>query len=140
MSATAPLCSICGGYPAVHVSFRAVVVIVIGMAAQTRADWFCRECGTAVFREQTKYTLVAGWWGIPAPATVVFLLLNLSERGKLQQLPAPRHLPVPPEGAGPRYGRPLPPGRPVRSSPALVVPVLLVALLLFLCVGPGLFS
>lgn len=139
MSTASPPCSICGGYPAAEATFRAVMVVVIGMGVQKRAGWYCRDCGMTNFREQTKFTLLAGWWGLPALATPIFLLLNLGDRDKIERLPRPRFLPVPPEGAGPRYGRPLPPATPVRRSPAMIVPILLGGLLLFLCLGPRIF-
>ena len=138
MTIVTPPCSICGGYPAAHATFRAVMVIVIGMSVQSRAGWFCRDCGITTFREQTKATLVAGWWGLPAVATPIFLLINISERDKIERLPPPRFLPTPPEGAGPRYGHPLPPATPVRRSPAIFIPIVLIGLVLFLCKGPGL--
>jgi hypothetical protein len=116
------------------------MVLVIGMSVQTKAGWFCRNCGTTIFREQTKATLTLGWWGIPAVATPIFLLINLSQRENVSRLPAPRFPPVPPEGAGPRYGHPLPPETPVRRSPAVIVPIVLIGLVLFLCQAPSLFS
>lgn len=139
MNTDTPPCSICGGLPAVAATFRAVLVAVIGMGVRRSAGWYCRDCGMTIFREQTKFTLLAGWWGIPAVATPLFLLLNLAERGKVERLPRPRFAPMPPADAGPRYGRPLPPVAPVRRSPAIIVPIVLIGFLVLLCAGPHLF-
>lgn len=133
---TASLCGICGGGPAAYASFRAVVVILIGFRSQTRAGWFCRDCGLTIFREQQKFSLAAGWWGIPALVTAIALLTNANEADKVRRLPGPRHLAEPPAGAGKRYGRPLHPGKPVPQSPVIAIPIILIGLLLVLCCGP----
>ena len=137
---TVSLCGICGGGPAAYASFRAVTVILIGFSSQTRSGWFCRDCGLTVFREQQKFTLAAGWWGIPALVTVIALVTNGNEADKVRRLPAPRHLAEPPAGAGNRYGRPLRPGTPVPQSPVIAIPIILCGLVLFLCCAPRLFS
>ena len=131
-----PLCGVCGGGPTAYASFRAVVVILIGLRVRTRSGRFCRDCGLAIFREQQKFTLVAGWWGIPALATPIFALMNVGQLDQFHRLPAPRYVTEPPPGIGNRFGRPLPPGRPVSQSPAIVVPILLAVLFLVLCCGP----
>jgi hypothetical protein len=133
-------CEICGGGPAAYASFRAVIVILIGFSSRTRAGWFCRDCGLSIFREQQKFSLAAGWWGIPALATLIALLTNANQAETIKRLPAPRHQAEPPPGAGSRYGRPLHPGRPVPQSPVIAIPIILFGLLLLLCCGPRLFS
>jgi len=139
-SSTIQLCGVCGGGPAAFATFRAVIVILIGLRTQTRSGWFCRDCGLTTFREQQKYSLAAGWWGIPALATPIIVLMNLSEVDKVKHLPQPRYAPERPEGAGARYGRPLRPGTPVSQSPVIIIPIVLAGLLLLLCCGPRLFS
>lgn len=129
------LCGICGGRPAGFATFRAAIVILIGIRVQTRAGLFCRACGLAVFREQQKLTLAAGWWGIPALAAPITLLLNLNNLQSLERLPPPQFPPEAPVDAGPRYGRPLPPGKPVSQSAVIAVPIVLFGLLLVLCCG-----
>ncbi|MDI6098828.1 hypothetical protein QLQ12_09475 [Actinoplanes sp. NEAU-A12] len=137
-SRTAPIvsCDVCGGGPSAYASFRAVVVILIGFHVRTRSGGFCRDCGLAVFREQQKFTLVAGWWGIPAPAGLIALLMNASQLARINRLPPPRYDAGPPPGIGNRFGRPLRPGRPVGQSPALIVPILLAVAFLIVCCGP----
>jgi hypothetical protein len=90
--------------------------------------------------------------GLPAASatfravTVILIGIGVQTRAgwfcreKVSRLPAPRFPPVPPEDAGPGYGRPLPPARPVRQSPVAIVPIVLIGLLLCLCQGPRLFS
>ena len=132
-SPTAAPCAVCGGTPTAYASFRAVIVILIGLSTQTRAGWFCRDCGLTIFREQQKYSLAAGWWGLPAVATVIALICNANQAETIEQLPAPRHLAESPAGAGNRYGRPLRPGPPVSRSPVLAVPIILFGLVFVLC-------
>jgi hypothetical protein len=116
-------CKMCGGGPTVNVTLRSAVVILIAFQVATQRGFFCRDCGLATYREMTKYTLVAGWWGLPALVGLIAVLMNVSAAAKVKELPAP---------SGSIRRRPVP-GTPVSRSPALIVPILLAGLILILC-------
>jgi hypothetical protein len=110
-----------------------MITVLIGMRVSTHKGVYCRQCGTALCRQQTKTTLVMGWWGIQGLAAPLVLLMNLYSFSKVNQLPQAGYAFAPGTG-GPQYGRPLALGTPVLRSPALVVPVLLVVGLIALIV------
>jgi hypothetical protein len=92
---------------------------------------YCRDCGTHTFRRQTTKTLALGWCSIGAIIiTPFFLLMNISARGKVADLPAPQ-----PRMDG-RGQRPLDPGPPVFHRPgAYVYPALATVLLFLIIIG-----
>lgn len=103
-------CRVCGNGPAARVTFRGVVGAAIMHTTWTAAGPFCRDCGTHTFRKQTARTLAGGWCSVGAIVlTPIFLLMNVSARGKVVGLPAPRYT-----GQGPA---PLDPGQPVFARP-----------------------
>jgi hypothetical protein len=123
------VCRICGSGPAAQATFRAVVGAVFMHTIWTAPGPYCRDCGLHTFRRQTAKTLGGGWCSIGAIVmTPIFLLMNVSARGKIANLPAPQ-----PRGDG---RAPLDPGRPVFQRPvAYVYPVLGATLLLLIIVG-----
>ncbi len=113
-------CSVCGGFPAAHVTIRGHQGLLFVMRFLHRKGFFCRTCGTALRRAMTGRTLWQGWW---SPLSLFFvtpftLVWNLIVRAKLNKLQPP----VP--GT---HGRQLDPGQPMlRRAEALglLVPVL----------------
>lgn len=120
-----PACRICGNGPAAPATFRAVVGAVFMHTIWTTQGPFCRDCGLHTFRGQTAKSLTGGWCSVGAIIlTPVFVLMNLSARGKVADLPAPRPRP---DGQG---HAPLDPGAPLTSRPgAYVYPFLVLCLL-----------
>ncbi|GIE71195.1 hypothetical protein [Actinoplanes palleronii] len=112
-----------------------MLVIVIVFITETRSGWYCRDCGLAVYRKQQKFSLIAGWWGLPALVTLIALMQNSGQIAPFAALPAPSHDTELPPRAVARFGRPLSPGRPVSRSLALIPPILLAALFLIVCCG-----
>jgi hypothetical protein len=52
---------------------------------------FCRDCGTAQFREVQRRTLLVGWWGyISSVANTVTALYNLTVYRKVRALGPPQ--------------------------------------------------
>ena len=121
-------CRLCGSGPAAPATFRAVVGALFMHTMWTSQGPFCRDCGLHTFRRQTTKTLTGGWCSIGAIVlTPIFLLMNISSRGKVANLPAPQ-----PRADG-QSQAPLDPGPPVFQRPgAYVYPVL--ATFLFLAV------
>lgn len=111
-------CRICGCGPATPATFRAVVGAVFMHTIWTTRGPFCRDCGLHTFRRQTTKTLAGGWCSVGALIlTPIFLLMNISSRGKVAALPAPQPRP---DGQAP-----LDPGPPVFHRPtAYIYPVL----------------
>lgn len=94
--------------PAARAKFRGHQGIIIVMRFLSLEGPFCRDCGMATYRRMTADTLVQGWWGYASSViTPVTVLINLTRRGKVANLPAP----MPP--ADGRHGRPLDPGKPL---------------------------
>jgi hypothetical protein len=124
-----PSCRICGSAPAADATFRAVVGAVIMHTIWTAPGPYCRDCGLHTFRRQTTKSLTGGWCSIGAIVlTPIFLLMNLSARRKVADLPAPQ-----PRGDG---RTPLDPGPPVFHRPgAYVYPALVGVLFLLIVIG-----
>ncbi|WP_033340555.1 hypothetical protein [Catenuloplanes japonicus] len=120
-----PVCDVCGGEPAGDATFRSVLSLLIAWQVSTRMGNFCRDCGVAVHREMTKFTMVAGWWGFAVLGALVVILMNASAAARLERMPSPTERP----------GRPLVPGPPISRSPALIVPLLFLTLILVFCCG-----
>ena len=120
-----PGCRICGNGPAAPATFRAVVGAVFMHTIWTTRGPFCRDCGLSTFRRQTAKSLAGGWCSVGAIIlTPIFVLMNLSARGKVADLPAPQPRP---DGRG---HAPLDPGAPLPSRPgAYVYPFLVLCLL-----------
>lgn len=112
-------CRLCGGFPAVEATVRGHQGILIMMRSLSLKGPFCRNCGTAVWRDMTGKTLLQGWW---SPLSLVLLtpftlLWNLFVRAKINKLPPP----VPGQP-----GMQMNPGVPLRKRPAalmLLVPL-----------------
>jgi hypothetical protein len=122
-------CRICGSGPAAEATFRAVVGAVFMHTMWTAPGPYCRDCGMHTFRRQTAKTLGGGWCSIGAIVlTPIFLLMNLSARGKVANLPAPHR-----RGDG---RAPLDPGPSLFQRPAAYVyPAMGMVLLLLIIVG-----
>jgi hypothetical protein len=122
-------CRLCGSGPAAPATFRAVVGAVFMHTMWTAHGPYCRDCGLHTFRRQTTKTLTGGWCSIGAIIlTPIFLLMNISSRGKVAGLPAPQ-----PHPGG---HAPLDPGPPVFQRPgAYVYPVLASFLVLAIIIS-----
>lgn len=130
-----PSCRICGNGPAAPATFRAVVGAVVMHTIWTAPGPYCRDCGLHTFRRQTAKTLGGGWCSIGAIVlTPIFLLMNISARGKVAGLPAPQPRP---DGRG---QRPLDPGPPVFQRPVAYIYPALATILLFLIIVANLSS
>jgi hypothetical protein len=128
-------CDQCGGLPTAFGTFKTSTVIVIGVSVGTQLGDFCRDCGIAIYRSAQKTSLVAGWWGLPFLATPIVMTQNKRQVEKFLRLPAPTYDDGPVPEVGAQYGRPLPMGKPVSQSPALIVPIVLGLLILVFCCG-----
>ena len=126
-----PGCRICGSGPAAPATFRAVTGAIIMHTIWTSHGPFCRDCGLHTFRRQTTKSLGGGWCGVQALVlTPIFVLMNVSARGKVANLPAPQPRP---DGRG---QAPLDPGPPVFQRPgAYVFPALFALLVLAVIVS-----
>jgi hypothetical protein len=120
-----PGCRICGSGPAAPATFRAVVGAVFMHTIWTTHGPFCRDCGVSTFRKQTAKSLTGGWCSVGAIIlTPIFVLMNVSARGKVADLPAPQ-----PRADG-RGHAPMDPGTPLLSRPgAYVYPFLALCLI-----------
>ncbi|MEU9105660.1 hypothetical protein AB0D54_15020 [Streptomyces xanthophaeus] len=111
-------CRHCGAAPAVPVTFRLHQGLLIMMRFHKMEGPFCRECGTAYFRELTARTLWQGWW---SPFSLVLftpftLISNRVALAKVNRLPEP-------SGGGPRPRV----GLPVLRRPTSLVVLLPIA-------------
>ncbi|WP_234357273.1 hypothetical protein [Streptomyces sp. NBRC 110028] len=125
-----PTCRICAAYPAVEVTIRGHVGMLLMMRFLKWQGPFCRTCGTAMRRQATTNTLWQGWWSpfslfIFNPYTIIN---NLVVRGKLNKLPEP--------GPATHVARP-DPGKSVLQRPASYVALVPILWFLFLIVRGG---
>ncbi|NUS45566.1 MAG: hypothetical protein HOQ24_17975 [Mycobacteriaceae bacterium] len=108
----------CGGGPALDVTFRGHRGFVVLMQFVTRPGPYCRDCGLATFRATTADSLCRGWWSVLSlVVNPVTILSNLPARRRVAALPEP--LP----------GAPIPPldgGRPVLLRPSVLGVLLLI--------------
>ncbi|MEV7465482.1 hypothetical protein AB0O20_03065 [Streptomyces kronopolitis] len=85
------VCRVCGGAPAVKTRFRRHQGLLFVMRFNRIDGPFCRDCGTAVYREQTAGTLWQGWW---SPLSLVLftpgtLIANRVALGRVNKLSDP---------------------------------------------------
>ena len=126
-------CRYCGSYPAKEATIRGHRGIIVVMQFLSQKGPFCRDCGIATFRSMTSRTLVQGWWGYASfIITPITLLINLFQRLKFKDMPAPRPAP---DG---NSVAPMPLGNPVLLRPTALG--LLVPLMVFGFLGYVIFS
>jgi len=117
-------CRFCGSYPAKKATFRGHRGIIVVMQFLTQKGPFCRDCGISTFRDMTSKTLVQGWWGYASFIITPFILfLNLFQRSKFKDMPAPHPAP---DG---NSVAPMPVGKPVFLRPTmagLLVPLIAI--------------
>ncbi|MDI1465454.1 hypothetical protein QEZ54_31245 [Catellatospora sp. KI3] len=132
-----PVCVMCHHLPAAPATVYQVSGVLVYLRWNRERGPFCRDCGTALFRDATARSLSGGVWHFLSPVLVpVVLARNLAARREFTRLDEPRPHPV---AAAPNH-RPLVPGRPVMRRPASwLAPVLLAALVALapLTAGPG---
>jgi hypothetical protein len=115
-----PACRVCGARPAVPATVRGHQGMIVLMRFLRLSGPFCRDCGTATFRDMSAKTLWQGWWGVLSVAiTPITLLMNLGPRARFRRLAAP---------AG-GFRPPLDPGKPLPRRPEALL--FLVPMVLF---------
>ncbi len=104
---------VCGATPAIPVTLRSVVAMVVVGVTSTFRGVYCRDCGLAMFRKRMSATLLTGWWGfLHFFVNLGVIAGNLGARAQLMRLAAPMRNP------GARY---LDPGRPVFLRAGFIV-------------------
>ncbi len=84
-------CQVCGATPAVAIHLRGHQGMILLMRFLSYKGQFCRDCGTAQFREVQRRTLLVGWWGyISSVANTVTALYNLTVYRKVRALGPPQ--------------------------------------------------
>ncbi|MGI5174737.1 hypothetical protein ACQEVZ_00185 [Dactylosporangium sp. CA-152071] len=117
-------CRCCGAVPAADTKFRAVQSVLIWIGYTRAPGPFCRDCGTAVFRDLQQKMFTFGWYGIFAVAAPIVLLLNWAAMTKVTALAAPAAQP----GGAPV--RPMDAGRPLLRRPQVIAGILAPIVLL----------
>jgi hypothetical protein len=85
-----PRCTACGRGPAVEVSIRRHVGMLIMQRFVKLRTPLCRACGPQLVRTYTLRTLWQGWWGLISFFVNWFVLAaNLATWMKLRQLEEP---------------------------------------------------
>jgi hypothetical protein len=117
-------CRCCGAAPAADVKFRAVQSVLVWFSYTRCPGPFCRDCGTAVFRDIQQKIFTFGWYGVLSPIALFALLLNWAAMTKVSGLPAPAAQ----QGAAPV--RPMAAGRTLLRRPQVLAGVLAPVVLL----------
>jgi hypothetical protein len=87
---TAP-CQKCGRSPALVVTFRSVIGMLLPFRLEGATRRYCRECGMTAFRATNNRTLLLGWWSpFALVANLVVIVLNLRGYRRVHALGAPR--------------------------------------------------
>lgn len=87
---TAP-CQKCGRSPALVVTFRSVIGLLLPFRLEIASGRYCRECGGAAFRAANNRTLLLGWWSPFAfVANLIMIVMNLRGYRRVRALGAPR--------------------------------------------------
>jgi hypothetical protein len=111
-------CRFCGSTPAKKLAIQSLVGLIIAFEVTTYKGWYCRDCGLAVYRDQTVTTLKGGWWSVTGLVIApIFLLMNLIRWVRLVRLEPPRPTP----GVVGPNSRPASPGRPVFRRPVALM-------------------
>ena len=114
----APGCRLCGRVPALEVTLRRQVGMILLGRMFTFKGYLCREHGQATGREWLNKTLVQGWWGIVSFFINIYAVtVDLAALSKLKKLDPPMarpggSQPPPATGAQPAPGPPIPPVPP----------------------------
>ena len=83
-------CQVCGREPTANVTFRRNTGMVVIRRSYTLTGPFCRDCGTAAFRNLTNATLITGWWGlISFFVNFGYVIGNFGDYGWIRKLSAP---------------------------------------------------
>lgn len=83
-------CELCGCSPALSVSFKQGIGLLLARRVSTQKGNLCRDCGQCVGREATNRTLWTGWWGaISFLANFTYLFGNARDLLRLNRLGAP---------------------------------------------------
>jgi len=118
-------CRFCGSYPAKEATIRGHRGIIIMMQFLSQKGPFCRDCGISTVRTMSANTLVQGWWAYASfIITPITLLINLFQRLKFKDMPAPRPAP---DG---NSVAPMPLGKPLFLRPAMIfllVPIIAIS-------------
>jgi hypothetical protein len=117
-------CQLCGSTPAANMTIHEHNGRILWMVHKTYKGPFCRDCGTAMFREHQNGTLFQGWFGMFSFfITPITLLLNLVAWERLRALGPPQRDPQ----TKSRIPSPLNPGKPLLSRVGPYVAVVVVA-------------
>lgn len=116
-------CQICGAGPAMKVHLRGHRGMILIMRWLTYRGQYCRDCGTARFREVQSQTLLLGWWGYFSFVINTYNVFhNANQERQLRKLAAPQG----------RVRAPLAMGASVFKTPGFAVTLCLPVLLILL--------
>ena len=83
-------CQKCGRSPALVVTFRSVLGMLLPFRLESAGGRYCRECGGVAFRTANNRTLLVGWWSpFAIVANVVVIVMNLQAYRRVRALGAP---------------------------------------------------
>ena len=117
-------CLHCGRAPSARLDLREHTGMVVLARYAVLKGTFCKDCGTALFRDRQNATLVKGWWGLLAFFANFYAIgKNVVSWYRIANLDEP---------AGAAAVTPLDKGRPVFARPGLWVPVALFLALSYL--------
>jgi hypothetical protein len=84
-------CQLCGATPAMKVVLRGNRGMLLVMQRLTYRGQYCRDCGTARFREVQSKTMLLGWWGYFSFVINTYNVFhNMSVERELRGLGAPQ--------------------------------------------------
>lgn len=116
-------CQLCGATPAMKIQLRGHRGMLLVMQRLTYRGQYCRECGTARFREVQSKTMLYGWWGYFSFVLNTYnVFQNMSVERQLRGLGAPQG----------RIRAAKPPGPTVFKTPGFAVTLLLPVILYLL--------
>jgi hypothetical protein len=84
-------CQICGWYPAITVTQRIVISLLLAWSIRRRTIRLCQSCGIALTRRAQANCLGFGFWGIGILGAIVATFKNSTELQHLHEaLPPPQ--------------------------------------------------
>jgi curved DNA-binding protein CbpA len=121
-------CMFCAHSPAIQVTFRREVGMLVRRQRYRISGRYCRNCGMALFRDTQNATLISGWWGIiSAPVNVGSVIGNYRSYLQLRRLDGPR---PPSDKVRAKRTQPAPIGRPLVKRPGVWLAPVVVAVLI----------
>lgn len=126
-------CDLCGSWPARAMTIRSITSVLIFFSPGKYDGTVCRSCGTSLFRNALRRTMIGGWWGIGTIALPFYFIAFVMSHSTLKAMrpPAFRDINV----AAPFRSPVIPPKSPLKSVGPMLASGIAILVILWIVVG-----